>query len=724
MNAPTSAPQTTGLPDAVFMLGVGGMGMAPLAIYLAQAGVVVTGWDDGLRPEMAALLRQHGVEVRDALPEHPALVARSSAIGEAHPLFRAARERGARTLRRGELLAEVVADRKLVAVVGSHGKTTTTGFLIHVLAAAGFECGYLLGGLFRREAYPPARFASQSEWVVAEIDESDGTVEGFSPEVTVAVNFDWDHADRYATESELQAAFARLFARTSRRIIIPDSSEALGAVAPPDKTLRCRVPGGFNESNQAMALAAAREIGASAAPGHIAQFPGIHRRQDVLWESSRVTLLADYAHHPTEITALLEHARGEWPGRRIAVFQPHRYTRTRQFARAFAEALKPADQVLLLPVYAASEAPVAGGGSDAIVAASAEAWPVVEAGALPRALDQALADGEPATVLFIGAGDIDAAARAFARDWELAEAMRAEVSPASRVKLAEPLSGKTTLRVGGPARFFAEPASEGDLQGLVRFAKERGLRWFALGRGSNLIVSDRGFPGLVISLHGEAFRGFEPLGEGRIRVGAGLPLKRLCGLAAKAGLSGFEFLEGIPGSVGGALRMNAGAMGGWIFDVVESVRLMTGDGVVRELRRSDFNAGYRRCEELVDALALSAVIRSGSSGEAPAIRARMNDYAGRRKESQPREPSAGCIFKNPPGGHAGKMIDELGLKGLRVGGAEVSGVHGNFIINTGGASAADVLELIRQIRARTREARATALEPEALLVGERWEDVL
>jgi len=699
------------------------MGMAPLAIYLAEAGVEVTGWDDGLRPEVASLLEQHGVALCPDLPEQPGLVARSSAIGPAHPLYRCAIDRGARVLRRGELLAEIVADCRLVAVVGSHGKTTTTGLLIHLLCQAGFDFGYLLGGLFRGNHYPPARFAPQSDWVVAEIDESDGTVEGFSPEITVAVNFDWDHADRYRSEADLQAAFQRLFQRTTRRVIVPHGSELLARLVDEEKRLRCAVEQDFNQANTALAIAAAGQMGANLGPGDAVDFPGIQRRQDLLAQVNGVSLLADYAHHPTEISALLDHARRAYPGKQIVVFQPHRYTRTRQFATAFATALCAADAVMLLPVYAASETPLDDGGSAAIVRASGEDWPLVEFREIPPLLDRAIGRAPPTTVLFIGAGDIDRLARQFARDWLLVESWRERLSPATKLTLGEPLASKTTLRVGGEARLYAEPANVGDLRYLLNGAKEHQLPWFILGRGSNLIVSENGFAGIVLHLRSEAFRGFEVLDGGRIRVGAGLALKRLCGLAAKQGLGGFEFLEGVPGTVGGALRMNAGAMGGWIFDIVESLELMTPDGEVRSLDRAEFHIGYRRCQELVDALALSAVLRSETQRESVAIRRTLEAYADRRKESQPREPSAGCIFKNPEGDHAGRIIDQLGLKGERIGGAQVSTVHGNFIVNVGGATSADVLELIRMIRRRVRHERGIELEPEALLVGENWEEV-
>ncbi|WP_269540795.1 UDP-N-acetylmuramate dehydrogenase [Cerasicoccus fimbriatus] len=716
-------PTTSSLPDAVFMLGVGGMGMAPLAIYLAEAGVAVTGWDDGLRPEVATLLQRHGVQLSDELPESPKLVARSSAIGETHELYLEAKQRGARVLRRGELLAEIVAGKKLLAVVGSHGKSTTTGMLIHLLNQAGYDCGYLLGALFRDDS-SPAHFSALSDWVIAEVDESDGTVEGFSPEITVAVNFDWDHADLYPKESDLRAAFSRLFSRTKSSVIIPEDCFVLNEIAPENKALRCHAAAGFNASNTALALAAARELGAEVTLGMLKGFAGIRRRQDVMYQAGEVTLVADYAHHPTEITALLQHARSEWPGRQIVVFQPHRFTRTRQFAAEFAKSLEIADEVFLLPVYAASESPLRDGASEAIVEKAGQDWPVLDAQQMCRAVENAMGDERPVTVMFVGAGDIDHLAHRFAADWRTTESWRNGLSPNTVLKLGEPLANKTTLRVGGPARFYAEPVDAEDLAQLINFARQSKLPWFVLGRGSNLIVADAGFDGLVISLKSDHFREFKPFDDGRIEVGAGLALKRLCGLAAKEGLGGFEFLEGIPGTVGGALRMNAGAMGGWMFDVVESVTYMTADGEIRERSCDEFHVEYRCCHELRDGMALSAVLKVGAQVEGDDIRQQMDAYAGKRKESQPREPSAGCIFKNPANDHAGKLIDELGLKGKRIGGAEVSTVHGNFIINREQAKASDVLALIREIRAVIKRERGIDLEPEALLVGQRWEDVL
>jgi UDP-N-acetylmuramate--alanine ligase len=308
-------------------------------------------------------------------------------------------------------------------------------------------------------------------------------------------------------------------------------------------------------------------------------------------------------------------------------------------------------------------------------------------------------------------------------DWEsLAADLRAVLAPESGVRREEPLATRTTLRVGGAARILAEPASEADLASVLQRTHAAGVPIIMLGRGSNLLVPDSGVDAVVISLGHPAWQRFVTEADGRVRVGAGLRLKNLCGLASKAGLVGFEFLEGIPGNVGGALRMNAGAMGGWMFDVVEEVRVMARDGAVRTYRKAEMKVDYRHCAELEAAIALEAVLRPArvAPGEDETIRRQIDAYRDKRHQSQPREPSAGCMFKNPPGDSAGRLIDAAGLKGERVGGAEVSTVHANFIINRGGATSADVITLVRRVRERVQGASGVTLEPEVLLYGGDW----
>ena len=295
-------------------------------------------------------------------------------------------------------------------------------------------------------------------------------------------------------------------------------------------------------------------------------------------------------------------------------------------------------------------------------------------------------------------------------------AIRARVSPATRLLQNEPLARRTTLRVGGPADLYVEPASEGELAEVLRCATERGCPVLVLGRGSNLLIRDGGVRGVVICLAHPAFSQVKVTGR-QLRCGAGAKLKTVATTARHRELGGLEFMEGIPGSVGGALRMNAGAMGSWVFAVTRRVRLMSYGGQIAELTPTELRFEYRGCPALATQIALEALFEG--TPEAPAtIRQRLDAFSARRWESQPHQPSAGCIFKNPSTIPAGKLIDELGLKGARVGGAVVSEVHANFIINEGGATARDVLGLIDVIRQRAQSARGIDLHPEIMVVGE------
>ena len=740
--------------DQYLFLGAGGMGMAPLACWMSQAGYSVCGYDAHLQERVRRWLVSSGVQLEDfVFPEQVtrfSTLVYSSAVKPSHPIMEAARAAGLRCLRRGELLAEIARHKRFVAVVGSHGKTTTSGMVAHGLRLAGLSVDYILGGLSADPDMPPAHYTG-SDWLVAEVDESDGTIDGFAPAATVVLNVDWDHADRYGDATKLDAAFTGLLDRTQERILLPQAlhlqpkgdtpvqrfdgaAQSMGLDAAPR--------GRFNQSNGDAAAAVLALFGQALPRETLSSFPGMARRQSVLHQDAQLTILEDYAHHPTEVDALIECLRDNEPDKRlIVVFQPHRYSRTRQFKAAFAASLQAADAVYLLPVYAAHEPVLAGGDSRALAQAFSGIPPVELEMSLAGVQELVRAiQTEPTQLAFVGAGDIEefagvltawmtapaelAASPASVLDLALLQYLRQRLSPDCTLKRDEPLANKTTIRIGGAARFYAEPANLSDLRVLLRAAELFQIKTFCIGRGSNLLVADTGFDGLVIRFSAAAWRRVESLGQGRIWAAAGGRLKEICGYAAKQGLAGFEFLEGIPGALGGALRMNAGAMGSWMFDVVERVQFIDEEGRYQDLPKEAFHFGYRKVEEISRGIALGAILRCVDSESERSIRARMDRYSGSRKESQPRGASAGCIFKNPEGNFAGKLIDQHGIKGMRVGAAEVSGVHGNFIVNQGGASASDVIELVRQIRAQVKAQSGYILEPEVLLVGQSWDEVL
>ncbi len=756
----------SGLPECIHCLGAGGAGMLPLALYLSDAGHEVSAEDDALNAESRALLESKGVTLRSFLQEPGTGVVFSSAISASHPARVFAESNGSLCLRRGECLALIAKEKKLVAIAGSHGKTTTCGMLIDILKQAGVEFSYLLGAQF--DGLPPSQF-SQSEWLVAEIDESDGTIEGFYPEVTVVLNVDHDHHARYKSESEYFAAFARLVERTSGTAIVDATlKERLRESAPApvvslgeggDVELTAKPSGSswtelslsgatqlkeavvnrkghMNAVDAAFALLAAEAMGLEDRIGKVIEFTPIKRRQRCWYNSPAIQVFEDYAHHPREIDALLD-SLGEKPGwQTVVVFQAHRYSRTRELKAEFARSLSGCEELVLLDVYAASEEPIEGGSGqdlyeecrklmDRVIFISSVVDPVLTL--------KARAHQGPVRIVFLGAGLGDQVAKRLSdalagedKRWgALNRALAAVSSFSTSIRADEPMANKTTMRVGGAAERYFEPESLAQLVAVLKACRKEGITVRPLGRGSNLVVSDEGVSGLVIRLSHPYWSRFELLGEGRARLGAGMRIKALCGQTAKEGLEGFEFLEGIPGSLGGVLRMNAGAMGGWVFDVVESVRYVTLSGELLEAKKGDLDFGYRYCRELESAIAIDAVfVSKKSDARQTDIRRTIDTYQNKRKESQPREPSAGCIFKNPEGDSAGRLIDELGLKGAVVGGTEISHVHGNFIINRGGASSADVIELVKFARKVARERKGVELHPEVLLFGSSWEEAL
>jgi len=745
-------------------VGVGGMGVGPLAIYLAGLGFSVSGEDDAMNEAMRTHLVAAGVRIGGMDADCECVVC-SSAIASTHPASEAARLAGIPIFRRGELLGSLLSSRKLVAVCGAHGKTTTTGMLITTLRQAGLHPGYLLGGLFADDSLSPAS-AGEGDWVVAEVDESDGTISHFHPQITVLTNLDWDHPDHYRTVEQLNDTFRDLFRRTRGPVLVSSlctHSEAIRSAAMeshsfgpsgadygftieessgsgmrlllsgkfPELRATVRARGEFNAMNAAAALAAAMCMGCDPSEGSLALYPSVQRRQSPIACVEAFSVIEDYAHHPAEIASLLGSLRPRLPlgSRLVVAFQPHRYSRTAQFRDDFVKALGIAHEVHLLSVYPAGEAPIEGGSSADLARAFPVDAPLMYHGSDSDSCFKLLGDSLQAgdLLVILGAGDIDQRAKSWlkGRDWDRwVDKLRPLLSSETRLLREESLANRTTMRVGGAARVYAEPSSETDLQTLVTRSRADGIPLLMLGRGSNLLVPDEGVEGLVIALNHPFWSAFTPQPDGRIWVGAGLRLKNLCGLAAKAGLHGFEFLEGIPGCVGGALRMNAGAMGGWTFDVVEEVRLLRADGHIVQLPKAEMDVDYRRCGGLDEAVALGAWVRPKACQDPEAVAAQIETYRRKRQASQPREPSAGCIFKNPQGDSAGRLIDECGLKGQRVGDALVSPVHANFIVNSGSATATDVITLVRRVRAAVRLRKGIDLEPEVILYGKDWKSVL
>lgn len=782
MNVPELSAFLRGNPRRLHFIGINGCGMSGIAKLCLARGHRVTGSDlspngeaDKLRQLGATVFHGHdAANLGDA-----DLVVYTSAVKLDNPELREAQRMHVPTVRRAFALAAWMNGARAVGVSGTHGKTTTSAMIAHALRRAEARPSWCIGAHI--PALGDNAAAGASDLFVAEVDESDGTLTAFEPTFGVITNIEEEHLDFFSDLQAIMDAFRQFAGQTKDTLFVcADDKHALRVAdgirrrgAPrvvtygfnPEADFRVAglvrdgftsdfeviqgtqrlgrvslvIPGEQNVVNACGAVAVAVTLGMPFAKvaSALGEFTGAARRFQRKFEGRDILVIDDYAHHPTEIKATLAAARGLGRRRVLAAFQPHRYTRTKLLKEQFATAFGEADELFLTDIYAASEPPIEGidGRSlfDAIQRAGhPRAQFVADIGELAARLHATASPGD--VILTLGAGDIyrvadDLAARLRGgmgtgasvsvepREAGMVfEEFRKHLSADSVLKRDEPMSRRTTLRVGGNADFYIEPATEADLGAALRICGARATPFFLIGRGSNLLVKDTGIRGAVIKLASPLFSKIEIVGE-LIHCGAGARLKEVVNACKRAELAGLEFLEGIPGSVGGALRMNAGAMGQWIFEVVQRVRFMDYGGAIHERNAGEIYVEYRGCPLFRDHIALGATLR-GTPGTREQIMSRLRAFEEKRWGSQPHQSSAGCIFKNPKEIPAGKLIDELGLKGTAVGKARVSEVHGNFIVNEGGATATDVLRLIRLIQDRAEKERGIKLEPEVMIVGE------
>ena len=285
------------------------------------------------------------------------------------------------------------------------------------------------------------------------------------------------------------------------------------------------------------------------------------------------------------------------------------------------------------------------------------------------------------------------------------------------ILIDEPMSRHTTFRVGGPADFFVTPKAKEEVRDVIRICKEAGMPYYIIGNGSNLLVSDAGYRGVIVQIYKEMN---EVKVEGDlVKAQAGALLSGIAAKALGAELSGFEFASGIPGTIGGACVMNAGAYGGEMKDVLESVTVLTGEGKIIELGRNELELGYRTSVIAKKGYIVLGAVLKLERGDGEKIKTYMDELKEKRVTKQPLEyPSAGSTFKRPEGYFSGKLIEDAGVRGFQVGGAQVSEKHCGFVINRDHATAADIMELMRQVQIRVKENSGVDLEPEVKRLGD------
>ena len=679
-------------PRYVHFIGIAGIGMSGLARILLQQGHIVTGSDLAPNGETKGLKELGGKIHKGHAAGHIApnteLVVYTSAVNEENEELKAAAEMKIPCVRRGTLLTALMNHGDNIAVAGTHGKTTTTSMIAYALTRSDSAPSYCVG------AHVPVLGSNAQigggKYFVAEADESDGTLIGFTPEYAVCLNIESEHLDFHRTMDGLLATFESFMSSTLKAVFYCADCPNCIALAKPLRTaisfglaetadyralnieptsrgsrftVACRdqkigaielvIPGRQNVVNALAAVAVADQLGVpfDRVAEALALFTGARRRFDRRFDGGGVVVVDDYAHHPTEVSATIAAARGLGFKRIIAAFQPHRYSRTQALRDQFATAFQGVDKLFLTDIYSASEKPIEGVSGKTIVNAviAAGQTAVVYEPDFEKLSEKLFLEAKPGDLLLtMGAGDIYKVAQNVAeklsmlgpnildqtrKPMDIRADLQVLLSEKSKVRANEPMARHTSLKVGGQAEFWAEPCDERDLARLLHYCHVREIPVTIVGRGTNLLVLDGGIRGVVIQLCSDEFTRVEVDGE-RLIARGGARLKAIVNLARKQELGGLEFLEGIPGSLGGALRMNAGAMGRQTFDVVEWVRYVSYSGEIYDAATEALPVSYRSCPIFASHVVLSAILR-GEKTPRPSIEQKLRTFEQKRWSSQP-----------------------------------------------------------------------------------------
>lgn len=770
MNDPTS-PESNRVARAlvaqgaghIHMTGICGVGMAGLAVLLRQRGFTVSGCDLMIN-KLAGWLREQQVAVTEGhavahLTPDVVGVIRSTAVPESAPEIAAAHAMGIPVVRRGEVLPLLLETPVSVAVAGTHGKTTTTAFIAQTLAAAGRDPSFCIGG--EVAALGGIARAGKGGILVAETDESDGTLALYHPDIAVVTNIEFDHKEHFAGIEAIEACFDAFARQTRRRLcycaddaraarLCAGYPNALGYGLHRNAALRADItrelatgsectlyrdqtrlgvlsvpaPGRHNVLNALACAAVCLELGMAFNEFQQA-FANVglpRRRFDRLIDRDDIVVISDYAHHPSEIAALVRAAEHLHRPRLTGIFQPHRYSRTQALGPDFPAAFHGLSEIILTPVYAASEPMVPGGTVWDLYAHCRRnsRLNVRVATSLRQAWEHQrtrLRMGD--VLLVIGAGDVERIAL-WARDdlrnqrvdelpSLVGDIIRTADLEATVVRGNEPVGPRTTMGVGGSADVWLELGNRRDLAKMIAWSAERSVPFRILGGGSNVLVSDLGVRGIVARLGIHAFGALHHE-SGILTAGAAVPLARLLAFAADNGLAGLEFLEAIPGTVGGAAYGNSGAWNQAIGDRIAWIRAVNADGREVTLQRTELDYTYRACPALRGKV-ITDVGLQVQPGDPDTIRRMRADLAARRAWMKGLH-CAGSIFRNPPGDFAGRLIDQAGMKEFSIGGAAVCGQHANVIVAGPGATASDVLAILETLRDTVQRRHGIRLEPE------------
>ncbi len=735
----------------IHIIGIGGTGMSPIAIVLSEMGAIVSG-SDRSHSDIISVLENKGIRVvighsADNL-DSPDIVLYSSAIPQSNPELTAAHQLGVQTLRRSEFLDQMLAGRDVIAIAGTHGKTTTTGITAWIFSAAGKNPGFIIGST-------PANLKTNAanggaEDFIIEADEYDNMFLGLTPCISALTIVEHDHPDCFPTEQAYFDAFRSFLSRTRAdgTIVFNADDDKQSALTESARTAAKRVsygtsaaadyriseimlnengcygftftetgtntmhrvelhfPGRHNVFNAAAALTicALKEMDLSKTILSLQQFQGISRRFEISAEWNDMMVIDDYGHHPTEIKTTLEGARTAYADRRLwALWQPHTFSRTQALLDAFCHAFAAADRLLVTNIYASREKLTAFGFEDlknAVRNCCPDALFAESNADAVQILTDAIQPGD--VIITFSAGDANQIAPEAVQRLRTQNLRRIE----SHIQRNVPISAYSNALCGGPAAelFIAENLT--DLSDLLVHCQTTGRKVKVAGGLSNVLFSDRGYDGLLIINRASGFQTRKMGEKTLVTVESGMGFAEFVRRCASLNLTGIEWGTRIPGSVGGALYGNAGAYGGDIASVIKTVRILTADNHTVDLNADQMKYAYRS-SGLKDGT-LRGTILSGTfelkSGDPAEIRAAMDEiHQKREKFNFGIGGSLGSIFRNPQGNYAGKLITECGLRGKRIGNVQISDFHGNIFITSPGVKSAEFAELVELARSEVKK---------------------
>lgn len=767
-------------PGKVHIMGICGAGASSIAWILHMRGWQVSGCDQHIPPEKKESSTFHGITIEAnhdiAHVKDIDVLIYSAAIKETEEERRHADPNGVLCISRGKALAAWINASHSISICGTHGKTTTSCFTTRLLQLVKADPSWCLGGYTSQlgsaagpvdvKKYDPELGvdAINTCLTVAESDESDGTIALQEPAITIITNLDKDHVDYFKSDEELETCFQNIIQKTRKALAVCTESPRAMKVATYFKGPVCTfgfsqdaivqaseiidnasstsfrltyktdnlgiinlpVPGKHNILNALAAFCAASLHGID--PHIIAQHLAEaceelpKRRFQWIKRSGKVKSVIDYSHHPVEIAAAMSIALRQKSSRLRVIFQPHRYSRTKALINDFPNAFNHADEVIILPTYAATEQLIRGGEAHDLYAVCRKAYPNKRF-LLSRSIDEVYhyltaSAKEGDLILILGAGDVKQLEQMLRNGPQLPlehspyYTMLRKVLP-KELHFNEKVSmtHQSFYGVGGDADLWIEIESIPTLCALLIACNALQIPAQIAGAGANAWNSDLGLKGVVYKLKGEAFKQYTRQGN-KVTVGSAHSGTALLNKLEADGLSGLEFMQGIPGQVGGWTCMNAGAFQFAFWNYVESLEYVVKDGQKIHNAATNFQAGYRSVRGL-KGITIIAVTLNLTPSTPDKIRAKRNEYAAKRVKIQNLH-TCGSVFRNPtPTQSAGMLLDQSGAKEFRIGGAYVTEQHANIIAtDKKTATASDVLALMLSMQSLIHETHNITLENE------------